>query len=371
MKAVAAALVLIAGAAVVLWYSNTLNSWVLGGLIGGLAALLLSIPISLTLFSYLSRRHDERLKAEKEASRVRVYDSLAVPPRRVRRVYEAQGYALPDGQSLNDEAYYQPHDNRYDRHVQTAHHLPVPSPQRFPVQSQPSGQLTGRAPIARPSTRQLPGDMPSVEQRDSTTRRTTTRRMNYPGFPGSVPGYSKHRSEALRAARREAAQHHDDDVDVLPTHLSRPLPSARRLSQSLATQTDRLQPQRIDEEVQSHHRSRSLSPTRESAVHDGPLFSTEPQTDSWDADDYPQTGPMQQLPQTDHLYGYGQSASEASSEITTGNLTRPLVRRAPYLYADDTLRKELAQQVEGPIVRRSSRLEGRQQSNDHDDYNNK
>ena len=47
MKAVAVALVLIAGAAVVLWYGNTLNSWVLGGLIGGLAALLLSIPISL------------------------------------------------------------------------------------------------------------------------------------------------------------------------------------------------------------------------------------------------------------------------------------------------------------------------------------
>src|SRR5258708_3527607 len=64
MKAVATALVLIAGAAVVLWYSNTLNSWVVGGLIGGLAALLLSIPISLTLFSYISRRHDERLRMD-------------------------------------------------------------------------------------------------------------------------------------------------------------------------------------------------------------------------------------------------------------------------------------------------------------------
>src|SRR5207249_3001000 len=64
MRAAAVALVLILGAAVVLWYANTLNSWVLGGLIGGLAALLLSVPISLTLFSYLSRRHEERLKAE-------------------------------------------------------------------------------------------------------------------------------------------------------------------------------------------------------------------------------------------------------------------------------------------------------------------
>ena len=61
MKAAAMALVLIVGAAVVLWFGNTLNSWVLGGLMGGLAALLLSIPISLTLFSFLSRRHGERL----------------------------------------------------------------------------------------------------------------------------------------------------------------------------------------------------------------------------------------------------------------------------------------------------------------------
>lgn len=57
-KTVAMALVLIIGAAVVLWYGNTLNSWVVGGLIGGFAALLLSIPISLVLFSYFSRHYD-------------------------------------------------------------------------------------------------------------------------------------------------------------------------------------------------------------------------------------------------------------------------------------------------------------------------
>src|ERR1700694_5988897 len=64
MKLTAVALVLIVGAAVVLVFGNMLNSWVLGGLIGGLGALLLSIPISLTLFSYFSHRHDERLRAE-------------------------------------------------------------------------------------------------------------------------------------------------------------------------------------------------------------------------------------------------------------------------------------------------------------------
>src|SRR2546421_11152318 len=63
MRAAAVALVLIVGAAVVLWFGNMLNSWVLGGLMGGLAALLLSVPISLTLFSFLARRHDEQLRS--------------------------------------------------------------------------------------------------------------------------------------------------------------------------------------------------------------------------------------------------------------------------------------------------------------------
>jgi hypothetical protein len=51
------ALAIIVGSAVVLWFANSLNSLVLGSLIGGLAGLLLSIPISLTMLSYLSRRH--------------------------------------------------------------------------------------------------------------------------------------------------------------------------------------------------------------------------------------------------------------------------------------------------------------------------
>ena len=43
-------------------------------------------------------------------------------------------------------------------------------------------------------------------------------------------------------------------------------------------------------------------------------------------------------------------------DMMTGNLKTPLVRCAPYLYEDDPLREELAQQIDGgPIVRRSSR----------------
>ena len=99
MRAAAVALVLILGAAVVLWYANTLNSWVLGGLIGGLAALLLSIPISLTLFSYLSRRHEEHLKAEAQEemaqAHLEAYEDSVEPPV---EVYDADGYRLPSGE---------------------------------------------------------------------------------------------------------------------------------------------------------------------------------------------------------------------------------------------------------------------------------
>src|SRR5450759_579989 len=64
MRVAALALVLIIASAVVLIFANTLNSWVLGGLIGGLAALLISIPISLIIFATLARRQDERLYAQ-------------------------------------------------------------------------------------------------------------------------------------------------------------------------------------------------------------------------------------------------------------------------------------------------------------------
>src|ERR1700693_3697850 len=113
MKAVAVALVLIAGAAVVLWYGNTSNSWVVGGLIGGLAALLLSIPISLTLFSYLSRRHDEQFRAETEwteaeLSQMYEYEDEESPVRTIRGAYEVEEYGEAEEEEFwnEDEEYY-------------------------------------------------------------------------------------------------------------------------------------------------------------------------------------------------------------------------------------------------------------------------
>ena len=105
MKLVATALVLIASAALVLWYGNTLNSWVLGGLIGGLAALLLSIPISLMLFSYLSRHHDEYLSTEmpQEAMSADGYNYADSRTRVTEAVYDVEGYALPTDRVLSTQ----------------------------------------------------------------------------------------------------------------------------------------------------------------------------------------------------------------------------------------------------------------------------
>ena len=41
----------------------------------------------------------------------------------------------------------------------------------------------------------------------------------------------------------------------------------------------------------------------------------------------------------------------------TGSIKNPLVRRPPYMYEDDPLRQQLAQQVNPPTVRRSSRYQ--------------
>src|SRR5213082_4304007 len=106
MRVAAALIVFILGTAVILVFANTLNSWVLGGLIGGLAALLVSIPISLTLFSYLSRRHDEQLKAEAQEEMALAQLGTYAYPETSTEVYEAGGYMLPAEEYSEEDTYY-------------------------------------------------------------------------------------------------------------------------------------------------------------------------------------------------------------------------------------------------------------------------
>jgi hypothetical protein len=361
MKAVATALVLIAGAAVVLWYGNTLNSWVLGGLIGGLAALLLSIPLSLTVFSYLSRRHDEQLRAEaqEEMALRQAYNSP-----RVRAEIPSQAYALDEDayQFSLEEQQWREEEER--RRLQTSRNLPVPSSPRslVPQQAQVEDRLldTQRG-VYTAGTKQLP--QKATPEKEATSRRAPTRRMYYPGFPGYQPR-SQHQSAALRAARQEAAQRYGDDVEVLPTHISRrlpavqPLPQQQRPSRQLPPQSTNSHRERRTADMNSarHDARRSLPAGGESSSSQ-PRRYREPQTDYLEDGNYLQTGPMQQSMQTDALPRNPQSQElDHTFDGTTGALHNPLVRRAPYMYEDDSLRQELAQYIGPPLVRRSSRV---------------
>jgi hypothetical protein len=339
MKVVATALVLIAGAAVVLWFGNTLNSWVLGGLIGGLAALLLSIPISLTLFSYLSRRHDEQMRAEAELAATEVYEYEAIPARAMRETYDAEGYALREGDEgfWDEKEYYQP-QRALPR--TTARNLPVPASQPMPA-----AQQGARVALPRPATRNMPAGRGKEAGGRRTTRQINTP-ANSPGFPGYEPGsvLRHHKSAALRAARIEKAQQYDDDVEVLPTHISRRVPSARP-TRELTGQYEQMPRPRS---------SRQLSPQDHE-----PAYWIDPETENLSDKHYPHTEPVRrstgQIGRNPHL-----DDRQAHNENPSGSLKKPLVRRAPYMYEDDPLRQELSQQLHPPRVRRSSRLEGQQ-----------
>src|SRR5438876_2800825 len=375
MRAVATALVLIAGAAVVLWFGNTLNSWVLGGLIGGLAALLLSIPISLTLFSYLSRRHDEQLRAEAELTEadLEMYEYEELPARTARG-----GYAIEAYQEEEEAFWEEEEEPYYQQPRQQMRSLPQPTPQRYLEQNSASNRQSASrrgayGPLPKPGTR----NMPAARGKDVGSRRPTTRNMNYPGMPGYATGatLSQQKAEALRAARREKKQQqYEDDVEVLPTHLSRRLPAMGseqdmtgqyeqlprpRSSQRLVSETP--QPQRRSRVVEAkpsrHDIPRSLPPAGGSSFPQ-PAYLDDPETDNL-SDFNPETGsirrPTGQFARNPRL-----DTTHLQTENPSSTLGRPLVRRAPYMYEDDPIRQEFSQQIYPPTVRRSSRLQPQQ-----------
>ncbi|MBA2393855.1 MAG: hypothetical protein H0V70_14060 [Ktedonobacteraceae bacterium] len=368
IKAVAAALVLIAGAAVVLWFGNTLNSWVLGGLIGGLAALLLSIPISLTLFSYLSHRHDEQLRAEAEQAEFeQMYEYEQIPARR-------GSYAVEEYVDAEDEEFWDE-----EEYYQQPRRLPQPAPQRLPEpRPAPNRQAVSRRgtydPLPKPGTR----NTQAARNQDAGSRRATTRNLNYPGFPGYEPGsvLRHHKSAALRAARIEKAQQYEEDEEVLPTHVSRRIPSMRpgqelpdqyeqiprpRPSRQLPPENPRTQRRpRVVESKTSRNDlpPRSLPPEGGSSARGRSAYLDDPETESL-GDYYPETGSMRrptgQMTRNPRFDG-----EVPHTEKPSENLGRPLVRRAPYTYDDDPIRQEMSQQLHPPKVRRSSRLEPQQ-----------
>src|SRR5579883_2411430 len=303
MRAAALALVLVVASAVVLVFANTLNSWVLGGLIGGLAAILLSIPITLMIFTYLSRRHDEHTQ------------SLVV---------------MREEHVIDSDIY---HEDEYDE-IETQR---PPRSTLFPyttlfrsMRREYDGRRSAR------TTQFLPergnGSSPDrfVAQRGNRTP-ATTRSLR-----------AQHQAAALRAARKEAEQERYglDGITMSTAPLRKPPRTTRHLAQQ-------------DGSLRRSPRAENVRQQRPASDESDYDTFREAQTDHIPGQ-YPRTGPVRD-PQTGQFVRNPQLPDVPHNpEITTGSLRNPLVRRAPYLYEDDPLREHFAQQIDKPIARRSS-----------------
>lgn len=364
MRVAAVALVLIVGAAVVLAFANTLNSWVLGGLLGGLAAILLSIPISLTLFTLLARRHDARRQADEPVFEEEpefaneFYDEPVV--------YEAEGYALP----LADDAFVDPRLNGRAGRPPVSGYLPLPPvDQDLDDYDDEMEALAHREPRNYPRQPRYPARSlaPGDESKSlpRSYRNSSTRTL------------AQHQALARRQAREEAwqraAQRPDSGsfarrprgANTPPTLRSRSSGQMRSPGSTFGSRrpADEYDSRRTrqpstgsawhgNEEMTEDFsteqlRARYEQAQRRRAYRPNPRASRSPAVDPWTGElDDVQEEPPARRPRPD-------------SERRSGSLQNPLVRRAPYLYEDDPLREEFAQQLknEPPITRRSSRYE--------------
>ncbi len=372
MKAAALALafLLLVGAAVVLAFANTLNSWVLGGLIGGLAALLISIPISLALFTIMARRHDEQLFVQDQEEEGMVFDD----DDEYAEVYEADAYVLS-----SEEDYYPEPRRRLPeaRNIPASEYPRLPAAGQSHAQAAANGMYNQRA-LKPPQGTQRPSQALSAQENSARTPaqcRSLTGGLPYLG--NQANSLSKHQTAALRAARLEAAreQYNESDDFPPPPSMSRRLPA--RPSQSLKVPakaeglprpTRRLPQQEISPRTPrlpiDANTTQQTGARRYRQVNSGRSLNYNPQTEALRMHETErdgllgrseQTEPLRKTPETGKFGRNPQLGEQPRNpEVITGSLKNPLVRRPPYMYEDDPLREELAQFIERPITRRSS-----------------
>ena len=378
MKVAALALVLIVASAVVLIFANTLNSWVVGGLIGGLAALLISIPIALIIFSTFARRHDERLYAQ---MLLQHEEDLAYAEEEYRQEYEEDEYYDEEeayGRVYEADAYYVDEEEE---------EFELPRGRRQPeLRSLPPAGQSYASLSARSTAKQRTADLAQNVTSSQPTRRPT-RELGYDREKGErtrefstahqkqQTGHqrtartpyttqtlrSQQQAAARRAAQQEAAQgrsqYGSEQLSTGP--IQRPT-----TTRHLPPQSTQFSRSRIQEEDSRRQIGEDgwLRPTGNRGAkkpsNGGNERPQETQTDQLrNRDLYPATGPVRLNPETGYIARNRQGGEQASEEeTTTGNLFNPLVRRAPYLYEDDPLREELSRHVEKPIRRRASRF---------------
>lgn len=360
MRVAAVAFVLIVGAAVVLAFANTLNSWVLGGLLGGLAAILLSIPISLALFTFLARRHDTRQNSLVQSFEDEpdftddVYDEPALQ--------NPRGYFLPVGEDFSMDPRARARYSLENCHLPVSGFLPLPpAGHDLDAYEDDQEQYARRDPRNYPRQPRFPvrslardGEIKSPPPQTGSRRNPSTRSL------------AQHQSAALRKAREEAQRQHIDNragPGTSPRHPqgSRSSSAHRPRSPrppSLSTGASQI----IDEYDPRFPRQRGARPAwsededftteqypRRPGYPRQPRVSRSRSVDPW-------TGTLEDEDDQDEP---GWPRGRRASENMSGTLHNPLVRRAPYLYDDDPLREEFAQQLNNtpPITRRSSLFE--------------
>ena len=325
MKVAALALVLIVASAVVLLFANTLNSWVVGGLIGGLAALLISIPISLIIFSTFARRHDERLYAQ---MLLQQEEDLALYEERYRQEdEEGDVYDEEDeyGRVYEADAYYVAEEEEWQ----------LPRGRRQPeLRSLPPA---GQSQASSRSTAKLRTADTSQNMTSSQASRRPAREFAY------ERGERGERTREFSALRQKQKTGHQRTARVPYT-----------------TQSLRSQQQAAARRAAKQEAAQGYSSTGSEQLSTGPI--QRPTTTghlpprSIQRNPSPSTGPVRLNPETGQIVRNRQVDEQYSDEeATTGNLYSPLVRRAPYLYEDDPLHEELSQHIDKPIKRRASR----------------
>jgi hypothetical protein len=216
-KAVAVALVLIAGAAVILWYGNRLNSWVLGGLIGGLASLLLSIPISLTLYMYFARHAElQRQQTEGRIQHLRVENDEDVSgylPERVGVEYYSEEDEFLEEELVHEENEIVLEDN-YPR-------MPTRRDSGWLDDEFGSHTVSSQLPPSRASARQLPAPYGSQHSKTPSASPGSFQKNRHHGgrrhSPSSSQGSSRFRAQALHTARLEARRQQMEESGEFPT----------------------------------------------------------------------------------------------------------------------------------------------------------
>jgi hypothetical protein len=221
-----------------------------------------------------------------------------------------------------------------------------------------------RLPTARayPPSQRLP-----TQERGTTSRHPTRQLPEYQVLKNSQKAVNTDRSQlqakALRTARLEASQQSRAQDFEQPIYKDYRAYGSERGSE-LYNERRFLEEERLSthEHEALSQRRRSRASRRERRIVDSTLLPEntndryEDRTINSASSTYGEVS--EETDRTTDMQNFAvreRNTDRISTSPPTESVGRSLVRRAPYLYEDDPLRQELAQHVQEPITRRSTR----------------